>query len=115
MVITQAAEGEIGILPRHTPFVSPLGITNVRVKKDGKEFRVAVSGGFMEVRPDKVTILAETAELDREIDVERAESAKARAERRLAETKQQEIDFKRAQLSLQRAMNRLKAKQAKQG
>lgn len=111
MVITQAAEGEIGILPRHIPFVSPLGITNVRVKKDGKEFRVAVSGGFMEVRPDKVTILAETAELDHEIDVERAEASKSRAEERLRKAKQEELDFKRAELSLRRAMNRLKAKQ----
>ncbi|MBA4495962.1 ATP synthase F1 subunit epsilon [Paenactinomyces guangxiensis] len=63
MVITRAAAGDIGILPRHAPLVSPLGVTTVRVKKDGQEEKIAVSGGFLEVRPDKVTILAEEADL----------------------------------------------------
>ena len=94
MVVTRAAEGEIGILPRHAPFVSPLGIT-------------AVSGGFMEVRPDTVTILAEAAEMSDEIDVERALAAKKRAEERLAQAHRDDIDFKRAELALRRAMNRL--------
>ncbi|GGE05226.1 ATP synthase epsilon chain [Marinithermofilum abyssi] len=108
MVIARAAEGDIGILPHHSPFVSPLKITAVRVKKDGKEFLVAISGGFIEVRGDKVTILAETAELPQDIDVERAEAAKERAEKRLADKKKEDIDFKRAQLALDKAINRIK-------
>ncbi len=108
MVITRAAEGDIGILPRHAPFVSPLGITPVRIKKDGEEKRVAISGGFLEVRPDTVTILAETAELSDEIDVDRALAAKKRAEERLAQAHRDDIDFKRAELALRRAMNRLR-------
>jgi len=107
MVVTRAAEGEIGILPRHAPFVSPLGITAVRIKKDGEEMRAAVSGGFMEVRPDTVTILAEAAEMSDEIDVERALAAKKRAEERLAQAHRDDIDFKRAELALRRALNRL--------
>jgi F-type H+-transporting ATPase subunit epsilon len=108
MVIARAAEGDIGILPHHSPFVSPLKITAVRVKKDGKEILVAISGGFIEVRGDKVTILAETAELPQDIDVERAEAAKKRAEKRLADKKKEDIDFKRAQLALDKAINRIK-------
>lgn len=104
MVITRAAEGDIGILPKHAPLVSPLKATAVRIKKDGEEELVAVSGGFLEVRPDKVTILAETAELPEEIDVNRAEAAKARAEERIARG---EGDIKRAELALARAKTRL--------
>jgi F-type H+-transporting ATPase subunit epsilon len=63
MVITRAAEGDIGILPKHAPLVSTLKNTVVRVKRDGMEEKVAVNGGFLEVRPDKVTILAESADL----------------------------------------------------
>ncbi len=63
MVITRAAEGDIGVLPKHAPLVSPLKGTHVRVKKDGKEEVISVSGGFLEVRPEKVTILAETADV----------------------------------------------------
>ncbi|MBH8597831.1 ATP synthase F1 subunit epsilon [Thermoactinomyces sp. CICC 10523] len=63
MVITKAAEGEIGILPRHVPLVSPIKGKTVRVKKDGVFETFHVSGGFIEVRSDRVTILAEKAEL----------------------------------------------------
>ncbi len=104
MIITRAANGDIGILPQHAPLVSPLKITAVRVKKDGEEEQIAVSGGFLEVRPDKVTILAQAAELPGEIDVERAERAKARAEERLANKEGDQI---RAEMALRRALNRL--------
>lgn len=63
MVITKAAEGEIGILPKHVPLVSPIKGKTVRVKKDGAFETFHVSGGFIEVRSDRVTILAEKAEL----------------------------------------------------
>lgn len=108
MVITRAAEGDIGILPRHAPFVSPLGIISVRIKMNGEEKRAAVSGGFMEVRPDMVTILAEAAEMSDEIDVERALAAKKRAEERLAQLQREDIEFKRVELALRRALNRLR-------
>jgi F-type H+-transporting ATPase subunit epsilon len=77
------------------------------MKKDGKTEFVAVSGGFLEVRPDQVTILAQAAEQSSAIDVERALRAKERAEQRLRERQQENVDFRRAELALQRAINRL--------
>ncbi|MCM3411529.1 F0F1 ATP synthase subunit epsilon [Metabacillus litoralis] len=106
MVSVKAQSGELGILPGHIPMVAPLQIGAVRLKKgSGTEF-VAVTGGFIEVRPDKVTILAQAAEAAESIDVARAEAAKKRAEERLNQ-KTDNIDFKRAELALQRAINRL--------
>jgi F-type H+-transporting ATPase subunit epsilon len=104
MVITRAADGEIGILPQHTPLVSPLSITVVRAKNDGSEEQIAISGGFLEVRPDNVTILAETAELSGNIDVVRAEAAVTRAKERISG---HDGDLARAELALTRAINRL--------
>ncbi|MDG4658513.1 F0F1 ATP synthase subunit epsilon [Ectobacillus antri] len=106
MVSVKAESGEMGILPGHISTVAPLQISAVRVKVDGKTDYVAVSGGFIEIRPDKVTILAPSAEVASHIDVHRANEAKRRAERRIGE-KQANVDFKRAELSLQRAVNRL--------
>nr|WP_206767817.1 F0F1 ATP synthase subunit epsilon [Brevibacillus formosus] len=107
MVIARGLQGEIGIMPNHMPLVTPLKTAPVRIKTEGdKEVKMAVSGGFMEVRGDKVTILAETAELPGDIDVERAKAAKERAEKRLAE-KYAELDVKRAERALQRAMARI--------
>jgi F-type H+-transporting ATPase subunit epsilon len=106
MVSAKAQSGELGILPGHIPMVAPLNIGAVRLKKGGSTELVAVSGGFLEVRPDQVTILAQAAERAEDIDVERAKAAKERAERRL-QSKQDDIDFKRAELALKRAINRL--------
>jgi F-type H+-transporting ATPase subunit epsilon len=105
MVIARGVEGELGILPHHVPLVTPLKIAPLTVKKDNQERWIAVNGGFMEVRKDKVIILADSAELPEEIDVERAQRAKERAEARM---KSDEYDFRRAELALQRALNRLK-------
>jgi len=108
MIITKAQSGELGILPGHIPMVAPLAIGVVRMNKGGKEQDlVVVSGGLLEVRPDKVTILAQAAEKAEEIDVERALRAKERAEQRLKDSHQENMDFRRAQLALQRAINRL--------
>lgn len=107
MVVVRGVEGELGILANHIPLVTPLRIDAARIKKDGKEEVLAVNGGFIEVRKDKVVILAESAELPDDIDVERAQAAKARAEQRLQAARQENIDFLRAKLSLQRAINRL--------
>jgi F-type H+-transporting ATPase subunit epsilon len=108
IVVAKGAEGELGILPNHIPMVTPLIIAPVQIKKeDGTSDTLAVSAGFMEVRKDKITILAETAELPEDIDLGRAQAAKERAERRLSEAKAENLDFKRAQLALQRALVRL--------
>ncbi|NGQ95563.1 F0F1 ATP synthase subunit epsilon [Brevibacillus sp. SYP-B805] len=107
MVIARGVEGDLGILPNHMPLVTPLKIAPVRIKTEGdKEIKMAVSGGFMEVRGDKVTIIAETAERPEDIDVARAKAAKARAEQRLSE-RHPDLDVRRAELALQRAMARL--------
>ncbi|WP_181346779.1 F0F1 ATP synthase subunit epsilon [Thalassobacillus sp. CUG 92003] len=106
MVSCKAESGELGVLPGHIPMVAPLSISAVRLKKEGNSDRMAVSGGFLEVRPDKVTILAQSAEKPSDIDIERARKAKERAERRL-QNKQDDIDFKRAEMALQRAINRV--------
>ncbi|WP_226036312.1 F0F1 ATP synthase subunit epsilon [Aquibacillus saliphilus] len=106
MVSCKAENGELGILPGHIPLVAPLTISAVRLKGNNHTERIAVSGGFLEVRPDKVTILAQSAEKPSDINVERARKAKERAERRL-QAKQDDIDFRRAEYSLRRAINRL--------
>ncbi|WP_027415209.1 F0F1 ATP synthase subunit epsilon [Aneurinibacillus terranovensis] len=110
IVVARGIEGDLGILPNHIPMVTPLKIAPVLVKKqdDKEDEAIAVSGGIMEVRKDKVTILAETAELGEEIDVARAIAAKERAERLLAESKDN-VDFKRAELALERALARISA------
>ncbi|HLR01219.1 MAG TPA: F0F1 ATP synthase subunit epsilon [Virgibacillus sp.] len=107
MVSCKAISGELGILPGHIPMVAPLTIGPVRLKHDESEDLVAVNGGFLEVRPDKITILAESAEKPSDINVERAENAKKRAENRL-HANRDDIDFQRAELALKRAINRLK-------
>jgi len=108
MVIARTATGEIGVLPGHIPTVAPLEIGAVRLNKDnGNADLVAVSGGFLEIRPDKVTILAQAAETATNIDIDRAKAAAERAQQRLQQAKQDEIDLKRAQLALNRAMNRI--------
>ncbi len=108
-VSVRGIEGELGILPGHIPFITPLQVAPVRIKIGNKYTSIAVSGGFVEVRKDKVVILAESAELEMDIDVERAIAAKERAERRIVavKTNQADIDFQRAELSLKKAMNRI--------
>jgi len=110
MVIVKGTEGEMGILANHIPLVTPLKIAAVTIKKNRAEEVIAVNGGFLEVRKDKVVILAESAELPGDIDINRAESAKQRAEQRLS-GKRDESDYRRAELALQRAMNRISVKQ----
>lgn len=107
MIIVRGAEGELGILPHHIPLVTPLKIGPLEIKKNGAPNEViAVSGGFMEVRKTKVVILAESAELPQEIDLERAMAARERAERRLR-IKRDDVDHRRAEMALQRALNRM--------
>ncbi|MEK3888501.1 F0F1 ATP synthase subunit epsilon [Bacillus sp. FSL K6-3431] len=106
MLSTKAESGEIGILPGHIPMVAPLQIGAVRITKDNSTEYVAVSGGLLEVRPDQVTILAQTAERAESINIDRAEDARKRAESHL-QGKAEDSDFKRAELALKRAINRI--------
>ena len=106
MVIAVTATGEMGILPGHIPTVAPLGIGAVRLKKENSTELVAVNGGFLEIRPEKVTILAQSAESASDIDLARAQESAKRAEA-LLQANKDEIDFKRAELALKRAMNRI--------
>ncbi|WP_160032719.1 F0F1 ATP synthase subunit epsilon [Paenibacillus sp. An7] len=108
-LVVRGVEGELGILPGHVPFVTPLQIAPVSIKTDGKELKIAVAGGFVEVRKEKVVILAESAELASEIDVIRAKAALERAETRLTSSgSRDQYDHRRAEIALQKAMNRLK-------
>ena len=107
MVIAKTTSGEIGVLAGHIPMVAPLAIGAVKLKKaDGSTELAAVNGGFIEVRPEKISILASAAETASTIDVDRAKAALKRAEERL-QKKQDDIDFKRAELALKRALNRI--------
>ena len=111
MVIARATDGDLGILPGHAPLIAGLDIWPLRIRKDESEEMLSISGGFIEVRPQKVTILASCAELPAEIDVQRAESAKERAEFRLKGTP--DIDVHRAEVALKRAMMRLRVAERK--
>jgi F-type H+-transporting ATPase subunit epsilon len=98
--------GYLGILPGHAPLITELGVGEITYKVNGREYHLAVAWGFAEVLPQKVTILAETAERAEDIDVERARQAKERAEERLR-SGSTEVDFARAQTALERANARL--------
>jgi len=99
--------GYLGILPGHAPLISELKAGELSYKASGTTHKLAVAWGFVEVLPDKVTILAETVERPKEIDVARAEKAKARAEERL-KSSNPDIDYDRAEDALERAETRLK-------
>ncbi|WP_347489359.1 F0F1 ATP synthase subunit epsilon [Desulfoscipio sp. XC116] len=107
-VVLPGTEGELGILPEHAPLVSALKIGLVRVQHEGKVLKIAVSGGFAEVRNSKVTVLANAAEREDQINVQRAQAAKERAEQRLS-APGSDVDTARAEAALKRALNRLKA------
>lgn len=107
MVSTKAQTGELGILPGHIPMVAPLQVGAVRLITGDKTEYVAVSGGFIEVRPEEVTILAQAAETSDAIDIDRAVRAKERAEARLKDQQKDHVDFRRAEIALQKAMNRI--------
>ena len=113
-VIAPGIDGEIGILPRHAALMTMLKPGELVVTKGGQDVLMAVSGGFMEVLPHKVTILADTAERADEIDEARAEEARQRALARLAEAeKSAPEDVLRAQAAMRRAVVRLRVAQKK--
>src|SRR5512132_1228729 len=95
-VVAPGSEGYFGVLPGHAPFLATLGIGELTYRIGREEHHVAISGGFAEVRNDKVIILADAAETPVEIDRARAERARDRAEARLAGRSQEEVDYARA-------------------
>ncbi len=108
VVVLPGVEGQFGVLYGHVPFLSALDIGEMYYRDGGKTEYLSVSGGFAEVTGKKVTIVAEAAEMGREIDIERARRAMERAEKRLAAAKTENIDWARAEASLRRAMMRMK-------
>lgn len=106
-MILRSADGDIGILPGHTPLITGVVPTPVDLRLEDRRAFLYVSGGFLEVRPEKVTLLARTAEAPESIDVDRARAAKARAEERLR-AGGEDTDIQRAKAALTRAEARLK-------
>jgi len=110
VVIAPGVEGQLGILPHHAPLMTVLKPGELLVRKDGEEFSLVITGGFLEVRPDRVIILADAAERVEEIDVARAEEARRRAQERLME-RIPEVEAARAQAALLRALARIEVVQ----
>jgi len=108
MVTAPGGLGEFGVLPGHAALITTLEIGEVVIKKDNREYWLAISGGFSEVENDKVTILAEAAELAQEIDIKRAETAKIQAEEKLKSLSSDDSQFSEVALALKRATNRIK-------
>lgn len=108
-VIAPGYEGEFGVLPEHTPFLAILSIGILRYRKGGDVRKVAVGGGFAEVAPDRVVVLAEVAEKAEEIDVDRARQAHARAEAALKDVSMDDETYTKASGALRRAMVRMAA------
>lgn len=107
VVVAEGIEGQLGILPHHAPLITMLKPGELLIRKDSEETYMAVTGGFLEVRPDKVIILADACERSEEIDMERAEAAKHRAEERL-KLRAPEIDASQAEAALRRSLIRIK-------
>ncbi|MBF0259687.1 MAG: F0F1 ATP synthase subunit epsilon [Desulfamplus sp.] len=107
IVVAPGSEGEFGVLKGHTTFLTSLKLGTLRYKdSSGKDRVVFISGGFAEVLPNKVTVLAESAERRKDIDPERARRARERAEKRLA-SGGNDVDFVRAEAALRRSIHRL--------
>jgi F-type H+-transporting ATPase subunit epsilon len=109
MVVVPGSEGVLGILPHHTALLTALTFGELVVKKEGEPDQFfAVGGGFMEVQPDHVVVLADSAERADEIDLSRAEEARKRAQARLQSVKDSGADFGNAEAALRRSLTRLR-------
>ena len=106
-IVVPGIEGELAVLPMHAPLLTMIKPGVMLIKKGNDETELAITGGFLEVRDDRVTILADAAERAEEIDVARAEEARKSAERDL-EQRETDVDLARVAAELQRALVRLK-------
>lgn len=102
------SEGELGVLPHHAPLVSTLGVGELRIRTAGAEESFAIVGGFLQVRPDKVVVMAETADMASEIDLEAAQAARRDAEKALETGFHEGADLAAARASLQQALLRIR-------
>lgn len=107
VVLAPGIEGQLGVLPHHTSLMTTLEAGEMLVRKGDEEFSLAISGGFIEVRPDRIIVLADSAERDDEIDLARAEEARRRAQERI-EQPTTGVDMARAEAALRRSLARLK-------
>lgn len=107
-VVLPGIEGELGVLPHHTPLVSMLGLGELRIRKGATTESFAIVGGFLQVRPDKVVVMAETADLASEIDLEKAREAQREAERALETGYHEGADLAAARAALQQALLRVR-------
>lgn len=109
IVMAPGSLGEFGVLIGHTPFLTTLKTGGIKyTDANGKERAVFVSGGFAEALPDKVTVLAESAERRRDIDLTRAKASMERAQKRITDESSEDIDFVRARAALERALHRIR-------
>ncbi len=102
------SEGELGVLPHHAPLVSTLGAGELRLRKGGEDEFFAIVGGFLQVLPDKVVVMAETADMASEIDLEKAQEARRQAEQALESGYVEGADLAAARASLQTALLRIR-------
>ncbi len=107
-VIFRSIDGEMGVLAKHAPTVTTVNVGPLKIKADGKWIEAVVTNGFAKIMPDKVVIMADTAEYPEEIDVNRAKAAKQRAEEKLQRQLSQ-LEYMRSKAALARAMERIKA------
>jgi F-type H+-transporting ATPase subunit epsilon len=107
-VVLPGVLGELGVLPNHAPLVSMLGIGELRIRKGGTEELFAIAGGFLQVRPDKVVVMAETADMAAEINLEQARAAREEAERALESGFKEGADLAAARAALQQALLRIR-------
>jgi F-type H+-transporting ATPase subunit epsilon len=105
-VTLPGAEGELGVLPHHAPLVSTLGVGELHIRSAGNEDWFAIVGGFVQILPDKVVVMAETADLSSEIDLEKAQAARHDAERALESGYHEGVDLSAARAALQAALLR---------
>lgn len=109
IAVAPGSLGEFGVLIGHTPFLTTLKAGEMHyTDASGAQRYVFVSGGFAEALPDKVTVLAESAERRKDIDIDRAKAAMERAQERLAQSKAENIDFNRAKAAMERALYRIR-------
>lgn len=115
IVVAPGTDGELGILPHHAPLLTTLAHGMLKIRQQGQEQAFAISGGFMEVRPDIVTVLADAAEHADEIDLARAEEARKRAEESLKHAPRDSEAFLQAEMSLRRSNLRLNVARKRRG
>lgn len=107
-VLVPGIDGQLGILPHHAPLLTVLGIGELRIRKGSDEEYFAIAGGFLQVRPDKVVVMAETADMASEIDLARAEQARRDAEAALSSAYVEPADMANARAALDRALLRIR-------